>query len=97
MVFCEVVAAFLTPIWSVPCRLFPPLWPTAAEFLEPIKTFRRQLFERLKNETPNLRALLVTYLAIEGLRSLNLFDFDILSPEERDLLLSSLLEIAEKG
>ncbi len=65
------------------------------EFLEPIKTFRRQLFERLKNETPNLRALLVTYLAIEGLRSLDLFDFNILSEEERTLLVASLLSIAQ--
>lgn len=65
------------------------------DFLTPIKSFRRQLFERLKQETPNLKALLVCYLAIEGLRSMNLFDSDILSPEERRLLISTLLDIAE--
>ncbi|ESW82051.1 TetR/AcrR family transcriptional regulator [Mesorhizobium sp. M0644] len=65
------------------------------DFLTPIKSFRRQLFERLKQETPNLKALLVCYLAIEGLRSMNLFDSDILSAEERRLLISTLLEIAE--
>ncbi|RWI28266.1 MAG: TetR/AcrR family transcriptional regulator [Mesorhizobium sp.] len=64
------------------------------EFLTPIKAFRRQVFERLKGETPDLKALLVCYLAIEGLRSMNLFDSDVLSQDERRLLVSSLLEIA---
>lgn len=64
------------------------------DFLTPIKSFRREVFERLKEETPDLKALLVCYLAIEGLRSMNLFDSDVLSQEERRLLVSSLLEIA---
>jgi AcrR family transcriptional regulator len=65
------------------------------DFLTPIKLFRRQLFERLKTETPNLRALLVAYLAIEGLRSMNLFGFDPLADDERQLLVDSLLKMAE--
>jgi AcrR family transcriptional regulator len=67
------------------------------DFLAPIKSFRRQLFDRLKAETPDLNALLVAYLAIEGMRSLNLFDFDLLSEREREMLTSSLLEIVETG
>lgn len=67
------------------------------EFLKPIKTFRRQLFERLKSETPDLSALLVAYLTIEGLRSLSLFDFDILSKEERRLVASALQSIADSA
>jgi len=67
------------------------------DFLAPMKAFHRQLFTRLKDETGDLRAVLICYLAIEGLRSMNLFDFDVLSAEERNMLLSSLLEIAEKG
>ncbi|RVD49786.1 TetR/AcrR family transcriptional regulator, partial [Mesorhizobium sp. M2D.F.Ca.ET.140.01.1.1] len=54
-----------------------------------------QLFERLKGETPDLKSLLVCYLAIEGLRSMNLFDSDVLSKDERELLVSSLLDIAK--
>jgi AcrR family transcriptional regulator len=65
------------------------------DFLTPIKSFRRQLFDRLKGETPDLKALLICYLAIEGLRSMNLFDSDILSAGERRLLVSSLLETAQ--
>ncbi|RRI04949.1 TetR/AcrR family transcriptional regulator [Mesorhizobium tamadayense] len=64
------------------------------EFLTPIKAFKRQLFERLKGETDDLGSLLVCFLAIEGLRSMDLFDSDVLSPEERKLLVSSLLKIA---
>ncbi|TIX04094.1 MAG: TetR/AcrR family transcriptional regulator [Mesorhizobium sp.] len=66
----------------------------SAEHAEESKSFRRQVFERLKGETPDLKALLVCYLAIEGLRSMNLFDSDVLSVDERRLLVSSLLEIA---
>jgi AcrR family transcriptional regulator len=65
------------------------------DFMTPIKTFKQQLFERLKGETPDLKSLLVCYLAIEGLRSMNLFDADVLSKDERELLVSSLLEIAK--
>ena len=54
------------------------------EFLTPIKAFKRQLFERLKGETDDLGSLLVCFLAIEGLRSMNLFDSDVLSPQELD-------------
>ncbi len=64
------------------------------DFLTPIKTFKRQLFERLKGETPDIKSLLICYLAIEGLRSMNLFDSDVLSVDERRLLVSSLLQIA---
>jgi AcrR family transcriptional regulator len=66
------------------------------DFLTPLKTFKRQLFERLKAETPDPQALLVTYLAIEGLRSLNLFEFDILADEERQRLVNALLAIANR-
>ena len=65
------------------------------DFLSPMKAFHRQLFARLKDETGDLRAVLICYLAIEGLRSMNLFDFDVLADDERDALLASLLGIAE--
>lgn len=64
------------------------------DFLTPMKTFKHQLFERLKADTPDLKTLLVTYLAIEGLRSLSLFDIDLLNEGERQVLLDTLLEIA---
>ena len=65
------------------------------EFLTPIKGFHRQLFERLKAQTRDTRALLICYLAIEGMRSMNLFNSDVLSDEERRTLIAALLAIAE--
>jgi AcrR family transcriptional regulator len=65
------------------------------DFLSPMKAFHRQLFARLKEETGDLRAVLICYLAIEGLRSMNLFDFDVLSDEERHALIASLLTVAQ--
>lgn len=67
------------------------------DFLEPIKAFRKQLFERLKAETPDKSALMVCYLAIEGMRSMNLFDSDILSSDERERLVGSLLAISGRA
>jgi len=64
------------------------------EFLTPIKAFKRQLFDRLKGETNDLGSLLICFLAIEGLRSMNLFDSDVLSDDEHTLLVASLLRIA---
>jgi AcrR family transcriptional regulator len=65
------------------------------DFLTPIKAFKHQLLERLKQETSDLGSLLICFVAIEGLRSMNLFDSDVLSEDEHKLLLSSLLKIAQ--
>ncbi|RWE76813.1 MAG: TetR/AcrR family transcriptional regulator [Mesorhizobium sp.] len=64
------------------------------DFLTPIKAFKHQLLERLKEETSDLGSLLICFLAIEGLRSMNLFDSDVLSEDEHKLLVASLLKIA---
>ena len=64
------------------------------DFLAPIKAFKRQLFDRLKADTPDLQSLLICYMAIEGLRSMSLFDSDVLSPAERQTLVTSLLSLA---
>ena len=64
------------------------------DFLNPIKTFRKQLFERLKAETTDLSALLVIFLAIEGLRSMTLFDTRLLSDAERRSLMATLFDLA---
>lgn len=65
------------------------------DFLAPMRVFQRQLFDRLKAETPDFEALLLTYFAVEGMRSANLFDFQVLSEEERRSLVASLLSVAK--
>ena len=55
---------------------------------------RRRLFERMRAETPDAAHLLVTVLAMEGLRSMKLFDSDILTAEERRLFVDRMLAMA---
>jgi len=59
-------------------------------FLQPIKAFKRRLLDRLKLGTDDLPKLLVAYLALEGLRSLAAFDLDVLTAEERALVMQEL-------
>lgn len=60
------------------------------DFLKPIRAFNRRLLDRLKAEAGNPAALLMAWLAIEGLRSLQLFESDILTSEERTMVVEAL-------
>ena len=55
------------------------------DFLQPVKAFKRRLLDRLLAETDRPAETLLAYLALEGLRSLHLFEMDILSEEEVEL------------
>jgi AcrR family transcriptional regulator len=66
------------------------------DFLKPVTLHRRRLLERMKAETPDAAHLLVTFLAMEGLRSMKLFDGDILTPAERRLFVERMLEMAAR-
>ncbi|WP_395447668.1 TetR/AcrR family transcriptional regulator [Aminobacter sp. UC22_36] len=61
------------------------------DFLKPVREFKRQLLDRLKSETTDTAKLMVAFLVIEGLRSMKLFDMDILHDDERNMALSYLL------
>lgn len=67
------------------------------DFLKPIREFKRNLLDRLKAECPDTAKLLVAYLVIEGLRSMKLFDMDILHEDERKLAIDYLLDEAASG
>lgn len=64
------------------------------DFLKPIREYKRNLLDRLKAESPDTAKLLVAFLVIEGLRSMKLFDMDILHEDERDMAISYLLDEA---
>ena len=64
------------------------------DFLEPVRQHRRRLLERMKAGTPDAAHLLVTFFAMEGLRSMKLFDSDILTPDERRLFVERMLAMA---
>lgn len=60
------------------------------DFLNPIRDFKRRLLDRLKAESPDTARLIVAFLVLEGLRSLKLFDMDILDDDERDQVFAYL-------
>ena len=63
------------------------------DFLKPIAAFKRRLLDRLKSESDDFGSLLVIYLALEGMRSLKLFETEVLTSEERDLAVAAMLKI----
>lgn len=64
------------------------------DFLKPIRAFKRRVLDRLKTETDDLPGLLLAFLALEGLRSLTVFDLDVLTPAERETVHAVLADAA---
>lgn len=60
------------------------------EMLAPIKRFKRQMLDRLKENARDPAKALTLFLALEGLRSLKLCDVDMLTEEEADQSIRSL-------
>jgi AcrR family transcriptional regulator len=58
--------------------------------LVPVARFQRLLLDRLKANAKDESSALVLFLALEGMRSLRLFETDIVTPAERDAVLSFL-------
>ncbi|MCB1488338.1 MAG: TetR/AcrR family transcriptional regulator [Bauldia sp.] len=66
------------------------------DFLEPIHAFRDRLLDRLRAEATDPTAMLVTFLAVEGLRNMKLFGSRILATGEREAVVASLLSTASE-
>ncbi|MGD9914417.1 MAG: TetR/AcrR family transcriptional regulator [Rhizobiaceae bacterium] len=66
------------------------------DFLKPIRAFKRRVLDRLKTETDDLPGLLLAFLALEGLRSLTVFDLDVLTPAERETVHAVLAGVARQ-
>ena len=60
------------------------------DFLKPVKEFQRRLLDRLQAGAKSADDVLLIYLALEGLRSLRLFDLDVLSKEEQERALKAM-------
>lgn len=65
------------------------------DMLEPVKLHKRRLLDRLAAETSDPARMLQSFLVVEGLRSQTLLDIDVLTNEERGLVLAALLAEAE--
>lgn len=62
------------------------------DFLKPIEAFKRRLLDRLKEGSGDFASVLLVFLALEGLRSLKLFEIDVLTNAERDAVIETMLE-----
>lgn len=64
------------------------------EFLDPVRRFQSEVVQRFRSECADPLPAIVAFLAIEGIRALELFDSNMLSGEEQDRIaryLKSLL------
>jgi AcrR family transcriptional regulator len=64
-------------------------------FIEPVRAHQRQLVERLKRESDDAELACITFLVIEGMRCMQLFEIDALTEQESDAVLARLAELVE--
>lgn len=60
------------------------------ELLTPVRQFNRRLLDRMKSGSPDEASVVMLFLVLEGLRCQKLFGTEILSAEERSLVLAKL-------
>jgi AcrR family transcriptional regulator len=60
------------------------------DLIAPIKQYNRVLLDRLKANAADENAALIVFLALEGLRSMKLFNVDVLTRQERDSVMAVL-------
>lgn len=65
------------------------------EMLEPIKRFKRQTLDRLKADAGDDATALMLFLVLEGIRSMKLFDADVLLPDEAATVMGALRRMVE--
>jgi AcrR family transcriptional regulator len=77
------------------CRQMPATGALAAmvqmpELLRPVRDFKRRALDRMLASSPDPGAALVLFLAMDGLRSMKLFDLEILTDGERQTAIDAL-------
>lgn len=60
------------------------------DFMTPIRHYNRVLLDRLKANATNETTALVMFLALEGMRAMQVFGLDVLTAEERDAVVATL-------
>ena len=81
------------------CKQKPPIGFLAAiaedpDLLEPVRAFHADILECLRRDPDSLAKSLIVYLAIEGIRSLDLMEIDNLTARERTKVIEQLRQIA---
>jgi AcrR family transcriptional regulator len=66
------------------------------EMMAPIRRFKRRILDRLKDGSTSDADALMLFLAVDGLRGLQLFDMDILTPDEIETVEKSLMALCAR-
>lgn len=67
------------------------------DFIAPIRQYNRLLLDRLKANATNEAAALIMFLALEGMRAMQVFGLDVLTLKERDQVVAALHVPIEAG
>ena len=67
------------------------------EFLEPLRHHQAETVARLRSESADPDLAMVTFLALEGLKALRLFGFDVLDAPDEDAVLQRMRTLLRTG
>lgn len=67
------------------------------DLMLPVRKMSRRLVDRIRANAADESSALVVFMALEGLRCLPLLDIDILTKEERNLVVDKLHDIVKNG
>ena len=97
------VAAACVELYEADCREgLPPASGFLAALVEnpnllhPVRQVTRRLIDRLRANSSDEAEALVVFMALQGLRCMPLLDIDVLTEEERGLVVERLLEMSSK-
>ncbi len=65
------------------------------DLLLPVREVSRRLIDKIRSNASDQSAALVAFMALEGLRCLPLLDIDVLTQEERQLVIEKLHDIVK--
>ena len=63
------------------------------DFLEPLRAHQKEVVARLRSESSDPDLATMSYLALEGLKALHLFGFDLLDPDEEEAVLARMISL----
>lgn len=67
------------------------------DLLRPVRKVSRRLVDKIRDNASDESVALVVFLALEGLRCLPLLDIDILTKEEREIVVTELHDLVKQG
>ena len=100
----DSIIAACVDLYEMDCKEdLPPASGFLAALVEnpdlmlPVREVTRRLIDRIRSNASDQSAALVVFMALEGLRCLPLLDIDVLTDEERSLVVEKLHDIVKRG